>query len=710
MTPHEPAGPGPARVPLVLVQHAHQHLVAAGYDSREDVFDLHRSLSALITEHLSTRVPLALHISGTLTTALAWHVPTFTGLIRRTREEGLLELVGSAYAQNVMPLFGREHNRRQLTETLRLYHRHYGIDPEQVRCMWVPERVWNTEALAEVITSPDLPNGGYRTIFLDDRHAYRTSPSDGGPSRAEFDAGSAPGAACAGRDPFADRALPGGDARHLHPYQIAGAEAITVLPLSSELRYILPMANDAQVGQFGRLVEAARDAGPSAVLVFGDDAERSAGVGLWAPRPWREQSLAPYAATLKHLSDDEAVEIVLPSTWLTNRQVEWVRPVDPAAFYELVTQQGAREDYQGFWDCEEWAPYRAELETVETLLNQVADPEPGGLWDAAWHQLMVSAYETGWQEPDETGRHRPAPWAKATANHVREAHLLALAAAYADRPGAGMTARLCDVDGDGHDEVVLRNEAFFVVLSPRFGGRVVLACDLTQPGGRIVIGNIGDDWNWQEEPHRFMDTPRNHPGALADVGAENDAHVVTDLQIDERGAVLVLTNVEAGSRLRGLRKTLRLPTGAPRMNVTYELPAGCGRVGVEFALSPDYLHLLHEGRDALAALPDDSERRRGFAAAHSAVWVDVPAGQPALWDRPVEPEAGHAGVLRLSAWGSFELTINACDAETMHAAYDIWRRPVLVAAAPGGVIPWPGEPLDDPADPRGDEAPAAVAG
>lgn len=667
-----------ARVPLVLVQHAHQHLVAVGYDSREDIYELHRSLSALITEHLSTRVPLALHLSGTLTTALAWHVPTFAGLVRRTYEEGLLEFVGSAYAQNVMPLFGREHNRRQLSETLKLYRRHYGVEPEAVRCMWVPERVWNTEALAEVITSPDLPNGGYRTIFLDDRHSYRRSPADGSPSRAEFDAGSAPGAACSFRDPFDGRALPGGDGRHLHPYRVAGAEDVTVLPLSSELRYIVPMASPAQLDRFGYLVETTRQ--HDGILVFGDDAERSAGIGLWAPRPWREQSLAPYAATLGHLAADDRVEVVLPSQWLAARTVDAVRPVDPAGFYELVTQQGAREDYQGFWDCEEWRPYRAELETVEQLLEQVVDPVPGGLWDAAWHQLMVSAYETGWQEPDETGTHRPAPWAKATANHVREAHLLALAAAYADRPGVGMIARLCDVDGDGYDEVILCNEAFFVVVSPRWGGRVVLACDLTQPGGRVVIGNIADDWNWQQEPHRFMETPRNHPGCLADVGAENDSYAVTDLQINDAGAYLVLTNVEAGSRLRGLVKTLRLPVGAPQLDVAYAIPDGCGRVGVEFALCPDYLHLLHEGRGALAALPVfDSEHRRGFAAARSVVWVDVAAGQPALWDRPVEPQAGHAGVLRLSAWGSFELTVNACDAQTVHATYDIWRRPVLVS-------------------------------
>ncbi|MGQ0630309.1 MAG: hypothetical protein ACT4P1_04655 [Sporichthyaceae bacterium] len=676
--------PTQAPVPLILVQHAHQHLIAAGYDSREDVYELHRALSALITEHLATRVPLALHISGTLTSAMNWHVPAFAALVRRAYEEGILELVGSAYAQNVMPLFSPEHNRRQLTETLRLFHRHYGVDPELVRTMWVPERVWNTGHLADVVSDPRLPNGGYTTILLDDRHSYRTHGVDGEYSRAAFDADSAPFAACAGRDPFADRVLPGGDGRHLRPYRLGGAENLTVLPMSSELRYIVPMSTPEQATQLGHLVEAARAGGENSVLVFGDDAERSAGIGLWAPRPWREQSMAPYAATLAALAADPDITVELPSRWLAGREVDVVRTVDPGAFYELVTQQGAGENYEGFWDHAEWAPYRAELETVEALLLAgPADPTPDGLWDTAWHQLMVSAYETGWQEPDEHGRHRPAPWAKATANHVREAHLLALAAAYADRvgagTGAGMIARLCDVDGDGHDEVVLCNSALFVVVSPRYGGRVVLAADLTQPGGRVVVGNPADDWNWQEEPHRFMDIPRNHPGALADVGAENDSYTVADLCVDSDGARLVLVNTTHGSRLNGLRKTLRLPSGEPSLEVAYDLPPGCGRVGVEFALSPDYLHLIREGAPALAYLPDERPERRGYAAAQTVVWIDIAAAQPALWDRPVEPAAGHAGVLRLSAWGSFALTLRAHDAATVHAAYDIWRRPVLVS-------------------------------
>lgn len=649
---------------LVLVQHAHQHLITGGYESREDVYDLHRAIGGLILEHLAAEVPLALHLSGTLTAALTWHAPTFSGLVRRALEEGALELVGSAYAQNVMPLFSPEHNRRQLVETLESYRRHYGVDPAEVRCLWVPERVWDTEILAEVVTDPSLPNGGYSVVLLDDRHAYPIAPRVAGePTRAEFDAQSAPGAAASGRDPLTDRQLPGGDGRHLHPYRLAGAPGLTVLPLSSELRYLLPVHHDGQRHRLDALLDCAA-ATPEALLVYGDDAERSAGIGLWGPRPWTEDGLSAYADTLRALRADARVNATTPSAWLAAHPVHTTRTIDPGGFHELVHVQGAGERYEGFWDRAEWAPYREALQRTERELLACAEVPPGGLLEAAWHQLMVASYETAWQEPDPSGWHRPAPWARATANHVREAKLLALAATRASSEATQAFARLADLDDDGHPEIVLCSGTALAVLSPRWGGRIVLAADLTAEGGRIVVGNLADDWNWQEEPHRFMAAPRNHPGALADVGAENDEYAVLDLSSDGYSATVRLRNVEPGSRLHGLTKTLTTVAGRSEIEVRYDIPAACGRVGVEFALSPDYLHLIRQGEGALQPIPEDIPGRCGYLAGDTAVWIHLAAGQPAAWDRPIQPVCGHAGLVRLSAWGSFAFSLNTSHTAT----------------------------------------------
>ena len=664
-------GQAPTAVPLVLVQHAHQHIVADGYDNREGVLDLHRALSGLLLAHLSRRVPLALHVSGTLTEAMAWHVPEFAAVVRRLLEEGLLELVGSAYAQNVLPLFSPQHNRRQLVETLCLYERHYGVSPEQVRCLWVPERVWDTQTLADVVTDPSLPNGGYRTVLLDDRHAYpvadigsRMGAGAGGDvgagrswiTRAQFDAASAPAVAGRGEDPCVGRTAVAGDGRQLGAYRLADADDLVVLSLSSELRYTLPIQRVEQRQHLGHLLQAAKAGGPEALLVYGDDAERCAGVGAWGPRPWTEAHLAPYLATLDLLCESPDVAPVLPSTWLAGRTVPVTRRVDAGGFYELATAWGAGEDYRGYWDAPQWAPYRGVLESVERLLvGRRADGH--GLWECAWKQLMVSAYETGWQEPDERGVRGPAPWARAVAAHARDARLLvgaALSAATAT-PG-GAFADLGDLDGDGEDEVVLGSDAAYLVVSPRYGGRVVLACDLAVPGGRVVVGNPSDDWNWQEESHRFMQRPRNHPGALADVGHENDRHRVVKLSVTPGAALLVLENAEEGSPLAGVRKTLCLRASSRELEVCYSLPPHVPGLGVELAFSPDYLLLLRAGRGAVRALPP-APGRRGFAAGATASWVSVDQDQPVLWDRPVQPQCGHAEVVRLTAYGSFQLRL-----------------------------------------------------
>ena len=154
-----------------------------------------------------------------------------------------------------------------------------------------------------------------------------------------------------------------------------------------------------------------------------------------------------------------------------------------------------------------------------------------------------------------------------------------------------------------------------------------------------------------------MQHPRNHPGALADVDHENDRHRVAELAVTLDGAVLVLENVQDGSPLRGLRKTLRLAPDAAAVEVVYTLPPGVRRLGVEFAFSPDYLTLLREGREALRPLRDDGTELRGFAAGETAGWVAVAPGQPVLWERPVQPECGHAGVVALSAYDGFQLEL-----------------------------------------------------
>ena len=657
---HRDSGTVPA---LALVHHGHQHLITDGYDNHEGLSEVLESFAAVLALHLRYRVPLNLHLSGTLMSAAAWHAPEFFGWVRALRDEGLVEVLGSAWSQPVMPLFGAEHSRRQVVEELDLLQRHLGVPAAEVAGFWVPERVWDTDALASVLRKPDLANGGYRYVMLDDRLTYP------GAERAAFDRQTAPGrsplpASASGPAPghpprpdeVPDTEL---DGRHLRPWRIAGADGLVALPISGDLRYAIPPKDPAAWRLLFETLDAVRVEGKGAVAVYADDLEKSAAVGPWTNGTWRRADVDAYEGLLRWLATTDKVETVLLGPWLAANPADATRPVEPGTFYELAAG-GAGDDYQQWWTSAPYAPYRAHLEGLQAELSSPPAPGPAAnatsngngsgpgsgatrrLWDLAWMQLMAGTYETAWHGlgagPDE-----PAPWARATASHSRAAHHTVAAARFEPRPGVWSV----DLDGDGESEVVLANERLFAVLSPRFGGRIVALFDLV--AGAMVVGNPADDWNWQEELNRYMEVPANHPGALADIGHENERWELVATRVATAGAVEAeLRNVEAGSPLFGSLKRFRLGTGDAHLEMAYELIDAPERFTVELGLTPDYLTLLREGRAAVHEIHD--HRRRGFAAGATAVWVELPDGQPLVWEPAPTRAAGHVLVLRVSAY------------------------------------------------------------
>jgi starch synthase len=660
-----------------LVHHGHQHLITDGYDNHEGLSEVLEAFSAVLALHLRYRVPINLHLSGTLLEAAAWGAPDFFQWARALHDEGLVEFLGSAYSQAVLPLFGAEHNRRQVTEHLALLRRHLGIEPVDVAGFWVPERVWDTRRLAPLIRDPDLPNGGYRWALVDDRIFYSTA---GGPGseRARFDrttvphrsaypllgSGDAPSSAVAAAgEPWA------GDGRHLRPWSIEGAAGLVGVPMSGDLRYAIPPRDPGAWKLLHDHLRVTAEAGPGALAVYADDLEKSAAVGPWTPGRWRREGIEPYEALLRWLSTTNDVETVLLTPWLRDHPPAGSRPVDPGTFYELVAQ-GAGEDYQGWWASDAYAPYRRHLETVQARLVEAGPrrPDPGhlngtgdghlvpglfvdlsdrrGLLELAWKQLMAGTYETAWHGLGGAA-HEIAPWARACASHARSA-LVTLAAEECRRRPVGVRAWAADLDGDGEDEVVLANDRLFAVLSPRYGGRLIALYDLAPPGGRQVVGNPADDWNWQEELNRAMEVPANHPGAFADVGHENEPWVVESIAEQPSGVEVVLRHAGPDSApLLSSVKRFRLDARSDWLDADYRFTDAAEHFAVEFGLSPDYLCLLREGA---IATPVGHGRVRGFAAGQAQVWIELPPGEPLVWEPAGSRPAGHVLRLRVSAW------------------------------------------------------------
>ncbi|WP_454699532.1 glycogen/starch synthase [Arthrobacter humicola] len=646
--------PRPAPLPLAIVHHANQFLVTDGYQDREGLTSLVNGYAALLRLHEKYRTPVTLHLSGTMVEAAAWHHPWFLAEVRRLRDVGLLSLVGGTYSENILTAFDPEYNRRQLKELFWLYRQHLKCAPEDLEICWIPERVWDTSRLAGLLTDPTLPNGGYRYVLLDDRLLYPTDGSHGSSDRADFDGADQDG------PPPADA---------LRPYCIDGGSGLQVVPMSTRLRYWLPPDDRSHWRSLSRTAELPTAPGDDTILVYADDMEKSAGVG-----PWHPSALGRYEEFLRWLATQpNLIPVDLPSWLRQRRRTPGVRVVERGTFVELAQDWHAGEDYSGWDQDTAWAPYQQHLARAR---RAVAGAESAGaeprLTALAWKHLLASGYETAWHDTDQPER-QPAAWAKALASHGRAAGVLAAAARWFGNPARALGAELVDLDEDGAEELVLRSEHLFAVLSPECGGRLVYLACRGPDGGMLVIGNPTDDWNKQQEMNSYMDVPANHPGALADVGGVHDRHEVTIHAGD--GAVQVeLTNVQQDSPLHGLRKRLLLDDVSPALLVAYELPAAAPGITVETCLSPDYYRLLRHGTAELQRCGGRSWR--GARNRGAEVWVALASDEDTAWRDPSGPEPGHGVLVRVRAEArSFHLLIGVgeVDDDTAQRAIEAGR-------------------------------------
>src|SRR3990172_4645683 len=653
-------------VPVALVHHANQYLITEGYDNRQGILEVVEGYAAALRLHERYGVCANLHLSGALIEAIAWHCPWFLTLVRTLCAKGLVALIGGTYAENVMLMFPPAFNLRQLNEHLWLCHHHLCCPPSEVKVCWVPERVWDTARLAPVITSRQLANGGIRYVLLDDRLLYPINGSYSGSPRALFDStgpfdfaphslrsGTSQGkpfgsmaASPDGHRPFTSlragssttlRRLEGGfgQAETYTVYRIAGANGLGIVPISANLRYWIPPRLPDHWRCLEETIEAlAQDGGDDKLLVYADDLEKTAGVGGWEPG-----ALERYEAFLRWIISREDVAPVLLSDWLDGRPPKGERVLEAGAFFELAQNWQAGEDYRGWWESAAWSPYRRYLASAQ---NAVRAAEREGadsrLLTLAWKHLLASAYETAWHDPAE-GARAPAPWARAVTSHARASLVIAAAARWAAgaRRGRSPSARIIDIDDDGEDEVVMRSERLYAVITPSHGGRLAYLFNLTSQGGALVIGNPTDDWNFQQELNRYMDWPPNHPGALVDVGSEHDRYQVS--AVGETAPGVEMTNVQHGSRLFGTHKSVIMAPDAPALVVCYHLPGGCGGLAVEACLSPDYYRLLREGRRGLS--PSQGRTWFGFRNEDVGVWIGLACDEETFQADPAHAAAAH---------------------------------------------------------------------
>jgi starch synthase len=635
---HSPGESAEARtISLGLVHHANQQIITNGYDNREGVNDAVGCFGSgtgylrLLELHARYRIPLNLHLSGTLLEALLWYREDVLAALRALFDQGLLELVGSSYAQNIMRFFDFEHNFRQLNELLALYKDNLGIDPRAVKVFWPPERVWDTERLAPVVSDSTLLNGGYKYVLVDDRLLYPSG--EGASPRCTYD-----------RSPAS---RPTDFAR----YDILGAHGLSVLPIARDLRQSIAVRGAGGIEKVAELLRWLATADPEIdghlIAIYADDMEKAAGIGAWDP-----EGLASYQAFLEWLTRTPGVHSVRLSDWASARPAAGPKPIGIGTFIEMCNHFGAGEGYENWYFDPQWDRYRSYCAwSEERVRAREAEGADAALIDLAWKQLFAANWETAWHTPSwgvhgsASSRGEPSPWIKAAASHSRHAAVTAEAGRWMSAKDGACHACLADLDDDGDPELVLKNDRLFAVFSPHCGGRLVFLFSVCGQRGSLVIGNPCDDWNWMEELNRYMEVPANHPGACSDIGFENDHYEATIKVAHAPQVEACLVNVCRESRAFGLTKLIRLTRQGDEVEIVYRLPGSLNDVTVECGFSPDYLNLLRHGRRSFREHADSGAR--GYSNDGIGVWLRLDGDKSVVLDGTGPREFGHGYAVRV---------------------------------------------------------------
>jgi hypothetical protein len=637
-------------IAFAFVHHANQYLITEGYDNRHGLraavgsIESKSGFSWILELHRRFNIPLNLHLSGTLIEAIAWHQPEFLVLVRELLDIGLIELVGSCYAQNIMRFFSYEHNFKQLNEELLLYKIHLGVDPVSVKVFWPPERVWDTPRMAPVLRDCRLLNHGYQYVLLDDRLLL-------------------PGGGVSSPRKIYDR-NPRSDAELFQACTIQDGQGLVALPIATRLRLNIPPGSQRQFDELRehcRWLTALDDNSSlfrSPIAIYGDDMEKAAGLGAWST-----EGPEQFESVLRWIGEMPSIKPVRISDCTVVGKPAEPRQIDVGTFLELANHFAAGEGYEKWYFDPQWDRYREYFSWAEKRVEQfsLSGAEPA-LVDLAEKHLIASSWESAWHTPPEGPfgnpdcYGQPSPWIQALGSHCRHAAVIGEAAYWATHHDGQAHATLRDIDADGEEELVLKNDKLFAVISPRWGGRLVALFDLAGTPATMVVGNPSDDWNWMEELNRFMELPPNHPGALADFGFEHDAYRSRIHRASGADVDVEMENIEGASAARGLTKHIRLYRGESRLEVRYALPESITAISVDFAFSPDYLNLLRYGRGLLT--PFESEGCRGWSANSTAVWVREDQGGRLSWSWPFSDNTGHKACLRLSTFSGKEFAIS----------------------------------------------------
>ncbi len=431
-------------VTLLMAVHCHQPVGNFGFVFEAAYVKAYEPFLRVLERHPGVR--LTLHYSGPLLDWLTENHPEFLERVQALVRRGQVELLASGYYEPILPIIPDRDRQGQIAQMREMLRARCGA---QAGGLWLTERVWEPE-LPET-----LAHAGIRYTIVDTNQFLLAKPWL--PSAMQFQ-----------DDSFWD--LLG-----YYTTEYAG-ETIVLFPASKRLRYWMPFRQVEETIQFLRRLQRVE---PIAIT-FADDGEK---FGFWPEtyrwvydEGWLDQffsALEREQGWLATSTFQEYLEHATPSG----------RAYLPCGSYEEMLEWSGGQFRNFFMKYPEARAMEQKMLTVSRAIAELKAEKPKGhgkrsrvqhpdAQAAERDRLLQQA-----QRELYAGQCNCAYWHGVFGglylSHLRRAvytHLIAAEELANQAGGCNESIAVVDADGDGAEEVSLRNRIMGVLVDPDEGG------------------------------------------------------------------------------------------------------------------------------------------------------------------------------------------------------------------------------------------------
>jgi hypothetical protein len=623
---------------MILLTHGHQPVLPGAETQRLINSGFSTGYHRPVDAHDAFSRPLSLHLTPTLASAMEWAAadpaaerpwrdgPSFNRNLSKLMADGTIDLLGTTFSDHMIAYFSNSYNIDNMQLSRDLLQRVYQRQPSS-QVFWNPERVADASVFQRITAM------GYHYTFIDQmRHLFRWQ----GRNTALSD-----------------------DGYRINTYH--GVKCFVINDQASSYRF--QNLDNGFPGPWRNLFHRkARSGTQDQVVViqnwweeFSDTARAAAydkNLRWAANKPWirivTPEQIANGEIDINRdgTGDDWfAIERGAPS--LPKVSQDWIDHATQENYDNWYLGQPGREEglHDKVFEIRPGVPLPANRnfgmqtlsdgkladlswQTVAGLGSAPGGESPRFLARATAHTATLltafhnqqnndlSKYSTGAYTNPDTDFNSLAPIAVRSQSQIRFAAVYAAVEAWAASPPASSSsaAVAMDVDLDGEDEFILRNDRIFAVFEA-IGGRMTAAWARSPEDGRIyqVAGNfLSYNDSGTEEEGATHDDGSGNTGARRTSGFKdwfaagpNSGYVNALYAVTAAG-----TNGWTFTSPDGrIAKTIVLPDSANSLRADYNVSGDVSALYVRFGLSPHLEDLLVNGQTNLDSPPAAGGRK-----------------------------------------------------------------------------------------------------